>query len=116
MAAIRRQNCSIFARQSIRSGGLGEFPEQTLGRRTSGTRGDGHVWLVPIALLHEPRVISDRYPPLLELAPVAVDGTQFHHHLVGVEVEDDVDLVREGQGKRAVAASRQTHCLAVEVD
>ena len=39
------------------------------------------------------RMLAEHDAPVLELAAVAVDGTQLHHHLVRVELEDDIDLL-----------------------
>src|SRR5207244_11611216 len=70
-----------------------ELPEQADFGQPGRPRRDGDVWLVAVAALHEVRMVADRDPPVLELAAVAVDRPQLHHHLVGVELDHDVDLV-----------------------
>src|SRR6267142_5763302 len=99
MAANRRQKCSVFAKQRFESDASSEFPEQATSCDAQSSRSGRDVGLVTISLLHQAGVFADRHPPFFELAAMTVDGPQFHHHLVRVEVDEDVDLVRDDQGK-----------------
>ena len=59
-------------------------------------------------------MIADRDSPALELAAVAVDGAQLHHHLIRVELDQDIDLVLRLQ-RQPVGAACETHGLLVEL-
>ena len=60
----------------------GELTEETLVGEAGPARGDGHVRLMPVPLLHQPRMLPNRDPPLFELASMKVDGAQLHHDFV----------------------------------
>src|SRR5258706_11704045 len=116
MAANRRQKCSVFAKQRLESEASSEFPEQATSCDAQSSRSSRYIRLVTVSLLHQAGGFADRHPPFFELAAMTVDGPQFHHHLVGVEVDKDVDLVRDDQGKRVLTIPRQTQGRLVEVD
>src|SRR6267143_3303988 len=116
MAANRRQKCSVFAKQRLESAASSEFPEQAAGCNAQSSRSGRDVGLVAVSLLHQARVLANRDPPFFELAAVTVNGPQFHHDLVGVELDKGVDPVRYDQGKWALSIPRQAQGLAVEVD
>src|ERR1700682_3004687 len=93
-----------------------EFPEQAGTRQAQNHRArcSRDVRLVTLALLHESVVVADGDAPVFELASVAVDRPQLHHHLVRVEVDHYVSLVFHDQ-RQLVVASGQAERVAVKI-
>src|SRR5450759_3219708 len=83
-----------------------ELAQQAIGREARHARRHREVRLVSVTLLHEPGTVANGDAPVFQLAPMAVDRAQLHHHFVGVEVERDVDVVFHDQRKQPAIAGQ----------
>src|ERR1700730_4578144 len=77
--------------QATKSKYLGEFAQQSVGGQGGRAGGNGEIRFVSVSLLHESRMVANGDAPVFQLASMTVDRSQLHHHLVGVEVESDVE-------------------------
>src|SRR5437879_4774260 len=66
-----------------------ELLQQATRREIRLARRNHVIGLVAVTALHQLRMFAKGYAPVLELAPVAVDRAQLHHHLVRFEIEYD---------------------------